>query len=444
MTAVAERIVAYFDQGVSGLFFQLDNDVKGELDNSTYTLAGEIATDITSDAWSASSGRGRSFELDEIPPGRAEIELRNYDAAYFPQVYNVTVDAELLTDDDDTLLTDSDDPLTIEGDGGFGANDDNIKPGRRIQWIAEDVVIFDGNAEDWRFAYDAQTGRVDCSVSVDDALGLLGRREFDEWTTTDAQLTGAMLNAVLDRPEVDFGPNRSIGTGVSVLQDDLVSWGSNVLNYCQLVNKSELGRLYASRTNVLTFEDRHSTIHAGVQVVFSDTGADGTIPFMFIDLDVSSSLLFTAVSVDREGGTAQTATATYTDDEDPGIRRLTIPGLLVNSDDQCEDIASYLLGIYSTPQLRINSLTCRLDGLSVEDRVKVLRLEIGDVVSILWTPTGAVGAMDRAVIVEGVSHSASTDGPHDVVLRLSLVQQQQAFVLDDDVFGELDTGALSF
>lgn len=442
MTAVTEQIVAFFDLAFTGGFFTLDDDTRGELDNSTYLLAGEIATDITSSAWSASSDRGRSFELDEIQAGRMDVEIRNYDAQFFPNVYNVTVDTVLLTDDDDELLTDSDDELLMEG-GAFGADDDNIKPGTRIQWIAEGVTIFDGAAEDWRFGYDAETGHVDCAVSVEDALASLARRFFLEWTTTDAQLPGARIAAVLNRSEVDFGVNRDIDTGVSTLQDDLVTWGSNVLNYLQLVAKSDLGRLFASRNNVLTFRDRHSLNTSGVAVAFSDTGAAGTIPFRHIDLDVSSALLYTDVSVDREGGTQQTATDSDAREE-YGTRKLVIPGLLVNSDSQCLDIANFLLGIYKVHQLRVNSLTCRLDGLDVEDRVTVLALEIGDVVSVTWTPTGASSAMERNCVVEGVGHSASHDGPHDVFLRLSLVQEQTPFILDDDVLGELDAGVLSF
>jgi hypothetical protein len=474
MTAVAERILAYFDLGAeSGDFFTLDDAVLGELDG-VGVLAGEIATNITSRSYAYSVTRGRSFELDEIQTGRAAVELRNYDAMFFPRIPFVTVpgDEELTSDDDEILGDDSGgtggglffgddpltfgedtlifglsgegDPLTVESDDvGFGSADDNIRPGKRITIETEGVVIYDGSVEDWEFAHQA-TGEVDCRVSAFDALGRLAHAEFDEWTTTDGETTGERIESVLLRGEVDFPlAQTNLDAGTSTLQDDLVSWGSNVHNYLQLVARSELGRLFADRENVLQFRGRSALANPTVKVEFSDTAADGSIGFRSLVGDVSAALLYTDVSVDREGGTAQTV---FDADarEEFGIRRLSISGLLVDSDEQCEDIATYLLGVYKSPAFRIRSLVCRLDKLSSADRVKVCQLDIGDVVSLTWTPRGAATGVQQLLVVEGVNHSAAADGPHDVTLTLSLLSGAFGFILDDTDLGVLDSGVLSF
>jgi hypothetical protein len=473
MTAVTERIIAYFDLGTgSGEFFTLDDSVLGELDG-VGTLAGEIATDITSRSFSYSVTRGRSFELDEIQTGRAAVELRNYDAAFFPQIPFVTVpgDVALTSDDDEVLGDDSGgegivtfgadqlvfgsepiifgtegepEELTVESDDvGFGSADDNIRPGKRITIESEGVVIYDGNVEDWEFAHEA-SGDIACRVSAFDALGRLAHAEFDEWTTTAGETPGERIEAVLARGEVDFPLSATdLDAGTSTLQADTVSWGSNVHNYLQLVARSELGRLFADRSNVLQFRGRAALANPTVKVAFADTAAADTVPFRSLVGDVSAALLYTDVSVDREGGTAQTA---FDADarEEFGVRRLSLTGLLLDSDAQSQDIANYLLGVYSSPAFRVRSLVCRLDKLDTADRVKVCLLDIGDVVSLTWTPRGAATGVQQLLVVEGVNHSASADGPHDVSLTLSLLAGAFGFILDDTDLGVLDSGVLSF
>lgn len=474
MTAVAERIIAYFDLGAdSGDFFTLDDSVLGELDG-VGVLAGEIATNITSRSYSFSVTRGRSFELDEIQTGRAAIELRNYDAMFFPRIPFVTVpgDEELTSDDDEIMGDDSGgtggglyfgddpltfgddslvfgasgdmDPLTVESDDvGFGSADDNIRPGKRITIESEGVVIYDGNVEDWEFAHEA-TGDIACRVSAFDALGRLAHAEFDEWTTVAGETPGERIESVLSRSEVDFPlANTNLDAGTSTLQADTVSWGSNVHNYLQLVARSDLGRLFADRTNVLQFRGRAALANPSIQAAFTDTGTDGSIQFRSLVGDVSAALLYTDVSVDREGGTAQTKFDADARDEF-GVRRLSLSGLLVDTDEQSEDIANYLLGVYKTPAFRVRSLVCRLDKLSTADRVTVCTLDIGDVVSLTWTPRGASTGVQQLLVVEGVNHSASADGPHDVALTLSLLSGAYGFILDDTELGVLDSGVLSF
>jgi hypothetical protein len=334
--------------------------------------------------------------------------------------------------------------LTVESDDvGFGSADDNIRPGKRITIQSEGVVIYDGNVEDWEFAHEA-SGDIACRVSAFDALGRLAHAEFDEWTTTAGQTPGERIEAVLSRGEVDFPlASTNLDAGNSTLQADTVSWGSNVHNYLQLVARSELGRLFADRSNVLQFRGRDALANPSVQVAFTDTAAAGTVPFRSLVGDVSAALLYTDVSVDREGGTAQTKFDADARDEF-GIRRLSLSGLLVDTDEQSEDIANYLLGVYKQPAFRVRSLVCRLDKLSSEDRVQVCQLDIGDVVSLTWTPRGAATGVQQLLVVEGINHSASAEGPHDVALTLSLLSGAFGFILDDTDLGVLDSGVLSF
>lgn len=75
-----------FDLAAAGVddFFTLNDSVKGELDNTTYKLAGDILTDVTSDVRSVSLRRGRSRQLEQFQAGSCDVVLDNRDRDYDP------------------------------------------------------------------------------------------------------------------------------------------------------------------------------------------------------------------------------------------------------------------------------------------------------------------------------------------------------------------------
>jgi len=80
------KVYIAFDLSVSGQgnFFTLNDAVKGELDNTTYVLAGDVLTDITDDVRSVQVRRGRSWQLDKFETGTANVVLANRERQYDP------------------------------------------------------------------------------------------------------------------------------------------------------------------------------------------------------------------------------------------------------------------------------------------------------------------------------------------------------------------------
>jgi hypothetical protein len=410
MPTPATTVTAFFDlSATGGDFFTLDSPTKGVLDGATYTLAGDVATDITADAMRVSVRRGRDSQLfEDIPAGTASVQLQNRTRTYDPN-YAASPYAG------------------------------NVRPGKRVTIASAGVSIFDGIVGDWDLEYEVGGQSLAFAQCVD-ALGQLGRMEFDAWTATASQTAGPRITAVLDRPEVAFTANRSIDTGVSVLQGDSVSWGSNVLNYLQLVTRSDLGRFYASRTGVVTFRDRLDPLNVGAAVTFADDGTG--VPFQGIAMSYGSELLYNRVGIDREGGTLQTVTdaasqALY------GASSLSQRGLLLNSDTQSLDMANYLLGIYDSPELRVAELVVELAALDPAQQASVLGLDIASVISVTWTPNGIAPSLSRSCIVEGIAHDITPDS-HTVTLSLGDADRRSFLQLDDAVFGVLDTNVLAF
>jgi hypothetical protein len=398
MLPAATRVVAYFDVPTTPVF-TLDDPVKGKLDDTTYVLAGDIATDITSDVVSVSTKRGRSRWLDEIQVGTCSFTVRNLTRDYDPT--------------------------------GAGLYSANIVPGKRIQIDVGGAPMFDGVVDDWDLSY-TLGGDATATAVVSDTLSRLGRMKLSAHTAT-SQLSGARVEAVLDRAEVDFpAGQRDVDTGLTTLQADTVAEGTDVLTYLKLVARTESGRLFAARNGVLTFRERSAPVPVAT-VEFRDDGSG--VPFDELETTVGSELLYNRAVVTRVGGTAQvennTASQALYD-----IRTVEQSGLLFNSDLDAESLAEFLVNKYGTPEFRVSALGVNIARLSTVDAVQVSSLELGDVVRVVFSPPGGGAAIDRYGVIEGVEHRVGIDS-HRVMFRMSSLLETP-FVLDSAVFGVLD------
>jgi hypothetical protein len=414
MPAPTTTVTAYLElSATGGSFFILNDPVKGELDNATYTLAGlvGIPTDITDRVNRVSITRGANsplFSARTPPAARWSVQLNNEDRQFDPSY-----------------------------SPGFGSD---VVPGRRVKVESNGITIVDGQVEDWNFEY-SPSGRSVAVIDASDSLASLAAIELDAFTATASQLPGARINAVLDRPEVAFTHNRNIDTGVSTLQGDTVTDGTNVLAYLQTVARSDYGTIFAGRDGRVTFKDRHS--NAGLTaLLFDDTGAG--IGFQSIELQYGSELLFNRVIIERVGGTAQTKDDT-TSQAAYRIRTLSQSGLLLSSDQLAEDLADFLVSTLAEPRIRVTSLTVELAALSQTQQNQVLALDLTSPVDVTFTPNGLGSAVTRNCVVEGISHSISAGGTtHVVTLSLGDALFTSLFILDDAEFGVLGSDVLAF
>jgi hypothetical protein len=437
MTTVQPTIEVFWNVVEGDGVFRLDDATDGVLapDASAAPLAGFQAVDITDRCYSMRTRRGRARELDEIEAGSLTVGVRNYDAAFLDDTF---LDSILTDDDGDPLTDDNGDPLTTM-DRPFPAPG-SFDPGRRVRVSVASTVIFDGTIDDWDYDYRA-SGEVDAGFVAFDALGDLAAQGFPADKTWSAGLPGARFTDALN--EIGWPlASRDIGTGSSSLQGDDVAARSNVLTYLRTVAQSDLGRLFAAgATGFVTFRDRDSVYSAGVSAVFSDQGSD--IPFQALSIEHGSELLYTRVSVTREGGDVQTVSnAAAILAENGKVRDLNITWLLLDSDDEALAMANYLLSLYSTNSGRIASIGVSLDSLTSGQRTTLAELELGDVVTVTWQATGAPSAVTTANVVEAIEHVSTFATTHDVMLGLSPLDA--SLILDDAALGVLGSGLLAF
>lgn len=407
------RIAFDLAAGGAGNFFTIDDPIKGELDNVTYLLSGDILQDVTPEVRSVTVRRGRSRELERYQAGAATVDLDNSQRKYDPAA--------------GTAIT------------PYGAS---MRPRKAVQITTAGHQVFNGVVDDWDLAYSLNGDHI-ASVKITDGFVFLANQEIEPHTAT-AQGTGARVAAILDRAEIDWpAAKRAIDDGVATLQADAIGGTANpapvnALAYLQKVDEAEQGALFIGADGSLTFRDRQS-LQVLTSAVFADDGTG--IPFTNIDASYGSEELRNRVTVSRLNG----GTATAQDAQsilDYGAIDYEIRDSLLADDTQAQSLADAIVARYATPLLRVDGIEVVLNALTSDQISLVLALELGSLVRVLYTPSSIGQAIDQFVRLDSIEHSIDP-GVHRV--RFSFSQgETPALVLDSALFGILDTNTLGY
>ncbi len=336
--------------------------------------------DVNSDVRSITVRRGRSRELELYQAGSASIVLDNLSRAY--------------------------DPLNLDGphvDGGGT----QVKPGRRIRVSAThpdtliEYQLFAGVVRDWVSGYvhgfdatttaqasDALTDLNGIIISIDTSAGASG--------VAAAEVLGA---AGISRIDVD--------AGVASLQATSFT-SASALAVMQSVTLSEQGALYANKSGVVQFDDRHAILKEARSNTSQFSFGTGNLPVLSISLDYSSDLIKNAVTVARTGGSPQT-TIDSASIMEYGTRSLNLSGMMLSTDAQALETAAFVVNAYSEPAVRVRQITVA-PQTHADLLTAVLSLELRDRVTVTFQPPGGGGVISQEVFVEGVQHNVT---PHD-------------------------------
>jgi hypothetical protein len=386
--------------------FQLDDSVFGVLD--TGTLGGIAFTDLTYLVQSISIRRGKNRELDQFNAGTATVSF----------------------DNSSRIL----DPL----------NDDSpyypfVLPRSPITILANGVPIYAGLVVDWNLDYDiANQDRMYAQCS--DSFTVLAN-QFMEAFTPSAELSSARVSTVLDRPEINYSGPRSIGTGSSNLGAYAVSENTNVLNYLQLITKSEQGYLYMASDGALTFKGRSEVLNPIPDAEFK---SDGTgIGYQTLANEFGDELLYNDIVTESPAGGPFNAS----DSDSQALyqsQQYTATNLLNSSANEVEQLGQYLLGKYKDPILRFTGLTTQMAALSSAHQAAVLALDLTDIATVQKTFI-AVNAtsVEQTLIVSGITHTITPQN-HVIGFSFESTDGSQYLTLDDAIFGILDQNLLAF
>lgn len=376
-------------------------------------LAGDILEDVTADLRSITVRRGRSRELERYQAGAATIDLDNSERKYDPAA--------------GTAIT------------PYGAS---MRPRKAIAISANGLPVFTGVVDDWDLDYRLEGNHI-ASVKATDGFVFLANQEIEPHTAS-AGTTGERIIDILDRSEIAWpSGRRSIDDGVATLQADAIGGTAdpkpvNALQYLQKVDEAEQGALFMAADGVLTFRDR-SSLQVLTTTKFADDGTG--IPFTNIEAAYGSEELRNRVTVSRlNGGTVTSedaaSIAAY------GAIDYDIRDSLLADDTQAQALADLIVTRYAEPLLRIDSVEVVTNALTTAQTNEVLALELGDLVQIVYTPSGIGDAIDQFVRLDSIEHSIDA-AQHRIKFSFSR-GEGVALVLDSAYFGILDTNTLGY
>jgi hypothetical protein len=173
-------------------------------------------------------------------------------------------------------------------------------------------------------------------------------------------------------------------------------------------------------------------------VIFSDFGPG--IRFTKIDVQYGSEYLYNEIEASTEDTFAETQIVEAPDSKQLyGVRSYSITNLLNSTDQGALEVAKDYLTYYFQPELRVQSITVDLSNLTIEERLRVLGLEIDDYISVSFTPNSIGDPKITSGLVTGISHRI-TITTHEVELRLRT--ERNLFTLDSDSKGILNLNLL--
>jgi hypothetical protein len=392
-----------------GSFFTLDDPVRGVLDDP-YILGGDILVDVTDHVASVSISRGKSNELDRYTAGNASVVLHN-DDRHFDPFYQ---------------------------DGPYYTQ---IVPRKEVAIETNGIRQFSGFIDDWDLQY--ELGRKSfATVSAVDGFMQLTATQLNEFTNIEEK-SGERVFRILNRPEVAWPiGKRLIDQGRRTLQADTVEENTNVLQYLQLIESSEVGSLFMSRDGAVVFKDRIVGPPIVDTLVFSDgthtDTSDATyVDYSDIEVVYGSENLYNRITVTRLGGEPQTADSPNSQ-AIFGVQTLSLDGLLLTSDAEAAELANYLLGVYDEPDLRISSVEVNLHDKTPEQQGKLLAIDLQDVYLIAYTPNGIGDPFQQYAFVQGIRETIGIDF-HKITYDFGSIRKFP-FILDHPVYGVLGGG----
>jgi len=388
--------------------FELDDAVRGVLNNPDYVLDGTTDfADITIYVETVNIRRGRQLTTDQInQAGTCSFTMTE-----------TAIDQNLNPLNDASIYYDT--AQDIPG----------LAPLRIVRVSRDGEYLFVGRVTNYDYQYNL--GGLDLvTVVCADDFYLLSRTALATFTPS-AETSAARLSTILARPEVAYTGATSItASPVTTLGNYLVEDNSQVAQYINRINEAEQGRIFLSRSGVLTMQPRITSSFSSPALQLSDAG---NVPYNALTIEFDASNVVNRASILRETGTAQVATDA-TSIAQYFTQSVEQTDSLLSSDAQALTLADYLL--VAQPSPRYTSVGIWFGSLTGPQRTSAAVIEIGDLIEI--TKTETFGTVTQELYVEGVDHMITFEGGHAMRYYTSPASLVYDFILDDPIYGVLD------
>jgi len=399
--------------------FTLDSAEKGVLDSTEYVLDGttEFAS-VIDGATGISVFRGRRDIGDQFTAGTMSFDLND---TFTGGIFNPF----------DTQSPYYDTAQAVPG----------LAPMRKVVLSREGEELFNGYIVDYN--YNFNLGGLDTvSVSCADDFYLLSQTYLNEFNVTE-QLASARLVALLALPEVNafqLPGEQNIETSTITLGGAAaytVPNGTSVAAYTAKINESVQGRIFISRDGVFTFQDRIGNTLSASSADFHDDGT--AIPYDNVGISFEANQVINRASVTHAGATSPEIAEDLTSQATYFIQTTAISDALVHDNTAALALANYLL--VGQPEARYTNVSTLFASLTDAQRDTVAVLEIGNTVTIekSFTSGVTITSLAQELAIEGIQHEIDLSTGHRITLFTSPTTLVYELILDDAVYGTIDT-----
>lgn len=316
-----------------------------------------------------------------------------------------------------------------------------IVPNLGVQVLAEGYGRIWGFIKGWTLSYDISGESITTASGVD-AFAFLATQITTADLSPAEQTAGNRIGYVLSQPEVTWpygGPSWTLDvTNTIPVQSHTISKGTNILEYAQLVERTEGGFFFMNNGGQIEFQRRG--YESLSDVVFTDDGTD--IEYQGVNIIYGTELLYNQVTLERLGGTVSVTQTNPASITAYGNQAFADSGLLYVDDATMEEAALLLVAQYGEPEYRFESVTVMLNPLTNVDQNRILSLDICSVVQVKFTPNSVGSSITKYARVIGMSEDLQPDAYY-ITFKLQTLDNQQ-FTLDSDVSGLLDYNLLGF
>jgi hypothetical protein len=408
------------DTGYDWDAFILDDELKGELDNTQFTLDGTSQfASVLDGAISLTAKRGRANTGDQFAYGTMNFTLND---TYADGVFNPfdTTSPYFDPANNQPGLA----PLREVRFSRYSST--NVK---ELLWVGY-IVNYD---------YTFTLGGLDTvTVNCADFSYQLGQTFLAEWNVTE-QLSSERFDDLLDLPEVAYTGTRSIETGVATLGGAAaytVANGTSVAGYANKINEAEQGRIFVDREGTITFQKR---IGQTLGVPVAEFHDDGTqIGYSAIDISFQADTVVNRASVARVGENTPEVAEDLVSQAAYLVQTQSITDSLLHNDAAALTLAEYLIS--PNPEARFNFLGTEFPGTPALDQDTLALLDVGDLINIQKSITTSAGPTQFAqdLTIEGLEHRLTLSAGHAVTYFTSPTTIVYELILNDIVYGTLD------
>jgi len=391
--------------------FTLDDSLRGVLNNTEYVLNGTTQyADITEYVTEIDYERGRKKTDDQFGAGLMRFSMLDETGILGPY--------------------DSTSPYYDPGN-----NQPGLAPMRAVRLKRGSTYLFTGyvTGYDYNFAI-AGPNRV--NVQCADEFYKLAQTQLDAWNVS-AETSGQRITSALVRSEVAYTGSTDIDTGTVDLGHDssyTVDQGTNTLYYLQQINQAEQGRLFIAADGELVFQPRIGNTLSAPVISFKDDGTGADYESLQVEFDADNVVNRAYVKALNGNDATEIDAGSISQ---YFIQSQSINDSLLHVQGQIDALALYLLE--PDPEPRYTALTTTFSRLTSMQRDSVATIDIGDTISIHKDIPGLGSKIAEELAIEGIEASITVDAGHRITFYTSPTTIVYALLLDDALYGLLDS-----